>query len=280
MEVKDEELMEALKKVFFILPDLFTADLAIAITDTKEFLLIKQGKTFELKINEGMKIVPGGASEKAIQTRQKQSAKYPKEVFGAPIIASAIPVINNYSNNVIGTITYGVSCEKEEEIFHMVGELNSFSEILLSASGQLLESTHKVSKKGQDISKVIDETQNGLKKMDEVLNYIRSVADTTNLLGLNAAIESARAGEHGKGFSVVAGEIRKLAQGSKASAGEITQTLMKVKEDINKILDFINSYDETNKINSEQAESIAEGSNRLSEISSKLNKLSQDINSL
>ncbi len=88
---------------------------------------------------------------------------------------------------------------------------------LNETSGQVTELAHHVDKTG----KVIDKLNQDFKEVDSVLQLIVNISEQTNLLALNAAIEAARAGEHGRGFSVVADEVRTLANKTKESTSSI-----------------------------------------------------------
>lgn len=94
------------------------------------------------------------------------------------------------------------------------------------------------------VTEAVDKVQGLDKQSDQVSKLvlvIKDIADQTNLLALNAAIEAARAGEHGKGFAVVADEVKKLAEQVTASVKEITKIVTNIQNETDQVVESLNS---------------------------------------
>jgi len=125
--------------------------------------------------------------------------------------------------------------EIKEALISLVDKLNESIGCTVQAVEQVAASSQEEERISRTITQAIGEALQQVKQTGNILEFIRKVAFQANFLGLNAAIEAARAGEHGKGFSVVADEVRQLADESKRSADEIEEILSQLINMIDRI---------------------------------------------
>ena len=140
---------------------------------------------------------------------------------------------------------------------------NLKNEGLVTMDG-LLKSTENSKAISNDIKEAIDNTQSSVDEIKVAGEMIRSIAEQTNLLALNAAIEAARAGEAGKGFAVVADEIRKLAEQSAGFTAEIRAVIDELKT---KAESAVTMMEKSNEMVIKQSEKVGETSDKFEEIS-------------
>jgi methyl-accepting chemotaxis protein len=147
---------------------------------------------------------------------------------------------------------------------------------------EAIQQIHGVSDSVVETSSLVEKLQTHSDKIQDIAHMINGLADQTNLLALNAAIEAARAGEHGRGFAVVADEVRGLANKTASATGEINEMLQEVQRDTSQavtIMDGLVKHMSEMVLSTEQVGSVLEDIGRFSDESqSKVQQIVCSIN--
>ncbi|WP_249291526.1 methyl-accepting chemotaxis protein, partial [Campylobacter curvus] len=150
-------------------------------------------------------------------------------------------------------------------------------------ANSLQESAAAVEQMSSSMNAISQKTQDVIRQSEEIKNIIviiRDIADQTNLLALNAAIEAARAGEHGRGFAVVADEVRKLAERTQKSLGEIEANTNVLAQSINEMSESIREQAEGINMINQSVSQIDNLTHKNIQIIGKTNEVTSEVDDM
>ncbi len=271
---------ESFKNFAPVVAELLPEGAFLYMSDLSKIAYIQPSRKFTLpNMHVGYELKETDIAYQTVHSGQAQTREIGEERYGVPVYIANYPLYDEDENGKSMVATLGVVVPKIA-----AGKLHTMSENLsnsLSSISETVEhlasSSMKIHENEQNLYSNIHSVNEILNKINEVTEFISSVANQSNMLGLNASIEAARAGEMGRGFSVVANEIRKLSSQSK-------ETVPKIKiltEDIqNKIREIDEKSKQSLSASEDQAaatEEISASVQELSAMMSELYNISKDL---
>lgn len=259
--------------------EMFPEGAIIMVGDRQKYVCVQQSEKFQLSaMAQGREIKEGDLASQVIRTKKPITKEIGPEAYGIPVIVTVLPVFDDTNpTEVLGVFGVMIPKQTATNLRTMASNMKNGLAEISKAVEQMAKSATDIHKNEQILNNEIQAILELSEKINALTVFIKDISDQTNMLGLNAAIEAARVGEAGKGFGVVAQEIRKLSEQTK-------ETVPKIKE----LTDNIKAkVDETNAKSLEslqfsqmQAAATEEVTASLEEIaamSDQLNEVSQKV---
>lgn len=190
------------------------------------------------------------------------------------IAAGATDQASDIGNIASGIQSIAADVNENEKKINNINDATELTKKLIdngleAINNQSIKSDESM-KAFENVIAVVKKLTAGVANIENILSKITDISEQTNLLALNAAIEAARAGEQGKGFSVVAEEVKKLAEESSISAQEISQILHSINIDVQETVEQI---DNSNSLAIEQRDAVSITSDAFNDITKEVENI-------
>lgn len=231
---REHKIVQAFDTFAPILVDMLPEGGFLCIADRQKYLKRQGSKKFDMssiQINDPIR--EGSCVMEAQKQNKIVSAEVTDEsIFGLPVLTTSSP-LHDDNGNVVGSFNLGIPRKLAKDLKAIAASLDQGLTGVSASIQQITSATNDVSCSQSNLHEEIGKVKEQLDNINNVMKFIKEIADETNMLGLNAAIEAARVGEAGRGFGVVAGEIRKLSEESKKTVSQIKELTQQIEKSIN-----------------------------------------------
>lgn len=214
-------------------------------------------------LSSGDRIRPESPLYRVLETRRPIDFTVPPDVYGMPLRVQAFPLDD-------GILAIATDISTQNTLKTSIHEVNSVVEQIGASISDLSDMSEQMVTNFNEIKYEISHMNDSFASIMEMNKLISYVADQTNLLSLNAAIESARLGDEGRAFGVVAQEMRKLANQTNDSAGQILKQINHIQNELEKIKQKI---EQNNQSNTKHEVSVTEIGQAIQQVASAMNTI-------
>lgn len=262
-----------------IITDMFHEGAFLYMTDQQRVGGMKGSAKFDLpQWKVGDVLHDNTIARRVIREKRMISEDLDDSTFGVPVRVISYPLFDeDEPNQALGTFGMILPKKTASDLQQMALHLSENLEQISAVVQELAASASEISLSEERLNTSIDEVIISTEKISEVLDFIKEIANQTKMLGLNAAIEAARAGEFGRGFGVVADEIRRLSDESKTTVVKIDRFTNEIKRKVETARhnseSTLRAAQEQAAANQEMSASIME----ITEMSDRLGKIARTL---